>query len=205
MCSFISRIFKGKKKDQEVINWEKEGCPAPPPHTIKREAIQAYKKAYSLETLIETGTFMGDMVEAQRKKFRTVISIELDTSLYQKAKERFSKASNVKILNGDSGEVIEGIVKELNSKALFWLDGHYSSGITAKGVLNTPIIKELTYVLSSKIDHVVLIDDARLFVGKEDYPSLSELEKFIKGLRPDYSFEVKDDMIRLFKSSQKKA
>jgi hypothetical protein len=200
MCSFISRIFKGKKKEQEVIDWEKDGRPVPPPHTIKREAIQAYKKEYSLNTLIETGTFMGDMVEAQRKKFKSVISIELDKNLYLKAKERFAKASNVTIINGDSGKVIEEVIKDLNSQALFWLDGHYSSGITAKGELNTPIMKELKCVLSSKNDHVILIDDARLFVGKEDYPSLEELEKFIKGLRPDYAFEVKDDMIRLVKS-----
>jgi hypothetical protein len=204
MRRIIRRILNIENRTQEVINWEKQGRPVPPPHEIKREAIKEYKKKYKVDTLVETGTFMGHMIEAQMHRFKSIMSVELDKALYLKAKEKFAKAKNVELINGDSGEVIEGIVKNLKSQAIFWLDGHYSAGPTAKGDLNTPIMKELTYVLSSKLDHIVLIDDARHFVGKDDYPSIPELQSFVKRIRPDYSFEVKDDMIRLVKTNPAK-
>ena len=35
------------------------------------------------------------------------------------------------------------LVRQLDGPALFWLDGHYSGGDTAKGELDTPVSAEL--------------------------------------------------------------
>ena len=83
---------------------------------------------------------------------------------------------------------------------LFWLDGHYSAGITAKGEKETPIWEELEHICDHPIkNHVILIDDASLFVGKNDYPNLDSLQKFVESRFPDNIFEVRDDMIRIYK------
>lgn len=57
----------------------------------------------------------------------------------------------------------------------FWLDGHYSEGITHRGPVDTPIIKELE-IISDFMDKFfsvnIFIDDFRLFVNQStDYPS----------------------------------
>lgn len=44
--------------------------------------VKAYGRAFELSTLVETGTYLGDMVEAQRRSFREVWSIELSPTLY---------------------------------------------------------------------------------------------------------------------------
>jgi hypothetical protein len=81
---------------------------------------------------------------------------------------------------------------------LFWLDGHYSGGITAKGPLDTPIVKELDSILNHSVTgHVILIDDARCFVGENDYPTIDELREILHTERPRWVFEVKDDIIRI--------
>lgn len=101
------------------------------------------------------------------------------------------------LLHGDSGKLLPEVVDKLKAPALFWLDGHYSCGLTAKGALETPIRAELQAIFSSAITgHVILIDDVRCFDGSHDYPHLDELLAFI---REDgrYKAEVSTDILRL--------
>jgi hypothetical protein len=80
---------------------------------------------------------------------------------------------------------------------LFWLDGHYSAGITARGDIATPISLELEAILSHPVkSHVILIDDARDFTGKDSYPFLDNLLHKIR-VDGNYSVEVTTDIIRL--------
>jgi hypothetical protein len=54
----------------------------------------------------------------------------------------------------------------LSGNLNFWLDGHYSDGITFKGDKDTPIVDELNHI-SMNLDRYnevcVLIDDVRCF------------------------------------------
>lgn len=69
-----------------------------------------------------------------------------------------------------------------------------------KSDLNTPIINELTHIFNHKIEgHVILIDDARCFNGADDYPTIKELQNFIKEKMPLLKLSVEDDIIRIHK------
>ena len=87
--------------------------------------------------MVETGTYYGDMIYAQLDNFSRIYSIELSERLYRKAKRRFKKNESVTLLHGDSSEVLHEIVPKFKEPVLFWLDGHYSGGITAQGKLDT--------------------------------------------------------------------
>ncbi|MBC7886423.1 MAG: hypothetical protein H7Z13_00940 [Ferruginibacter sp.] len=193
-------INKLKKKfftKDEYQNWQKAGCPIPTPHIAKQIIIQDYHKLYGNDVLVETGTFHGDMVEAQKNNFKKVISIELAVKLFKRAQKRFIKDNNVTIIQGDSGKVLIELMKSITEPAIFWLDGHYSAGITAKGNTECPIFEELDAILRSKFfNHVILIDDARFFIGKGDYPSIDKLTDFVKSKNDKYNVEVKNDIIR---------
>lgn len=181
-----------------IKKWEKEGSPIPPPHVVKQKTIQEYHERFGNSILIETGTFKGDMVEAQKRRFRKVYSIELGQELFEAAKKRFKKDKNVKIIHGDSGNVLKSLMGEIDSPAIFWLDGHYSAGVTAKGDKECPIFEELDAILNgSKLNHVLLIDDARCFVGENDYPTIQDLTNYISNRVDQFQFEVKYDVIRV--------
>jgi hypothetical protein len=158
--------------------------------------VAAYGRTFGLTTLVETGTYLGDMVEAQRARFRQVISIELAPFLYRAACARFKHAQNVLILEGDSGELMESVLGRLDAPTLFWLDGHYSAGVSAHGTLGTPIQRELETILGSSIDHVILVDDARCF-GTGDFPTLDEVQALVARLRPGWTCVAKYDMLRI--------
>ncbi len=179
--------------------WEDSGCPVPPPHFVKQMAIREYQEKYHYGILVETGTYLGDMVEAQKKYFKKIVSIELGVELYEDAKKRFINDKNVTIEQGDSGKVLNKVVASLNGPAIFWLDGHYSSGITAQGDKDCPIFEELDAIFNnSNAPHVLLIDDARCFIGQGDYPTIEELTKYVKSKNENYQLLVQHDIIRYF-------
>ncbi len=197
MPQMVLTLQESPESKKIIYDWKKNGCPVPPPHLVKQETISEYQKQFGYTTLIETGTYMGDMVDAQKKRFKKIISIELGVDLFEKAKKRFRNDKNVLIMQGDSGKVLPKIVLDLKEPAIFWLDGHYSAGITAKGDKECPIFEELNSIfISNKFNHILLIDDARCFIGEGDYPSIEKLTEYIRNKNKNYKVEVKHDIIR---------
>lgn len=182
----------------EISQWLRRGCTGIAPSPVKRYVIAAYLQRYQLKQFIETGTHIGDTVAnvAQDAAIQCT-SIELADGYYTAATSRFAAYTNVKLLHGDSGALLPSCVVALHEPALFWLDGHYSGGTTAKGDVETPISAELHAILNSPIkSHVILIDDARCFNGSADYPFIDELLKIVRE-HSDYRVEVSADIIRL--------
>jgi hypothetical protein len=171
----------------------------PPTQDEKKSVILQYAKEYSLPVLVETGTHLGDMVENCKNSFEEIYSIELSNDFYNKAKVRFAGDTNVHLYEGDSGSVIREVLPLLSKPVLFWLDAHYSGESTARGESDTPIVKELDYILRNcKQPFCILIDDARLFVGKHDYPRISYLKNIIDSTYPNLAIAVSGDIIRIY-------
>lgn len=172
--------------------------PAPPPHGIKQGVVKEYARTYKCRIFFETGTHLGDMIQAVKEDFRHVYSVELSEHLYRQAQLRFKKDHHITLLQGDSGKVVRETLKQIQESCLFWLDAHYSGGITAKGDKFSPIIEEIIPILKHSVsNHVILIDDARMFVGYDGYPDLSELKKIVGRLRPELNITVEKDIIRI--------
>lgn len=195
--SWLSHLKKRYDYRKEYIKWKIRGKPLPPPHLMKQMVVRKYRKKSGFDILIESGTYLGEMVEAQRKHFNKIVSIELSQTLFEYASNRFRGYKNIEILLGDSGELIRNILANLDRSAIFWLDGHYSGGNTAQGKTETPILDELVSILESKIEHIILIDDARLFSGNDDYPTIEYLTGFAG--KAGYCLIEEDDIIRLTK------
>lgn len=192
----LHNFFKKKKHKAELVEWETRGRPLPPPHLVKQRTLIEYANRFDLKILVETGTFYGDMVEAMKNTFDQIYSIELSGDLHEIVKYRFKGLKNIHLIQGDSGVEIANILEKIDKPTLFWLDGHYSSGITAKGEKETPIFEELKHVLArTDIKKVLVIDDARCFGVDKDYPSIEELKEYIKGKWPESSFQIKNDSI----------
>lgn len=182
----------------KLVQWEKKGKPIPPPNIVKQRVLREYAERYGLRILVETGTYSGDMVEAMKADFDRIYSIELSKDLYEEAVTRFKEVDNIELIHGDSAIELGRIIDKLDRAALFWLDGHYSAGATARGEKDTPIYEELHHILSAPDrGHVVIIDDARNFGTDHAYPTIEELSEFIKSKRSNMDILIRDDSIRI--------
>lgn len=192
-------LYKKLWVAKSILIWKIKGKPAPAPHKIKEKIVIGYGKRFGAKILVETGTYMGEMIEAGVKYFQQIISIELDKSLASQAQAKFSNRKNISVLQGDSTDLLLDIVKNLSGKTIFWLDAHYSGGITAKGKEHTPILSEIKTISSFPQENtVLLIDDARCFIGKNGYPVLSDFKEYVMGLFPNHTFEVSNDIMRIY-------
>jgi hypothetical protein len=152
--------------------------------------------AFRAELFVETGTYLGDTVEAVKDRVRAVHSVELGNDLFDKAKQRFAGCPEVRLWHGDSGDVLPAVLQSIAGRCVFWLDGHYSAGITARGVEDTPILRELTHIFSASIPpYLIVIDDARCFNGTGGYPCQAFLEAHVAIHKPDFQIACGLDAI----------
>lgn len=169
---------------------------SPPPYDAKANFIAGKGREHDLGVFIETGTFRGEMLQQQLPNFKKLISVELSQELYEAACNRFKESPQVRLVQGDSGVKLAEVVKDLNEPALFWLDAHYSIGITAGRGINAPIFKELSCLAGRRqYRDAILIDDARLFGWDFGYPSLKMVKKYVSEHWPNHQFQIESDVI----------
>lgn len=169
----IADFRAARRRHKEMANWAARQYEAPAPAFIKREVL--LRNGIPEATWVETGTFQGDTTALLAQRARRVISIEPEPTLYAKAAARFQGRGNVEIRNGLSEEVMPSVLPTLSGDVCFWLDGHYSAGITHKGPKDTPIVEELAFIgqaLPRWGRVAVLVDDVRCFdPGHPEYSS----------------------------------
>jgi hypothetical protein len=190
ICSVITRC--------RWLAWLMAGRPKGDRHSFsKRVSLAKLGKRFACQTLVESGTYLGDTVAAMRGHFSRVISIELSVPLHERAQRRFRKCADVVLLQGDSGQRIVEALPLIEGRTLFWLDGHYSGGFTARGAGECPVLAELEAISKlNRRDHVILIDDARLFGVNPDYPAVDVVRARLAAINPEYSIEIVDDAIQ---------
>lgn len=178
--------------------WQLNGRPLPPPPHVKQAILRQLARRYRARILVETGTYYGDTLQALHRSFSKLYSIELSVELYRQAVLRFADYPKIWLWNGDSGEVIADVLECVDKPAIFWLDGHYSGGMTALGTEVTPVFRELKLISGHPLRawHLVVIDDARLFDGTDGYPTIEALSTEAKRLGFVH-IDIKDDMVLL--------
>ena len=130
---------------------------------------------------------------------QNVISIEIDPANSAEALKRCAALKNVKILTGDSGQLLGDILPKLSGRAMFWLDAHYQVGMV-RGRAKCPIFAELKSIFDAvNIEPVIIIDDARKFIWVNGWPSLTSIRRYIQKKAPEVSFRVSNDMILIGK------
>lgn len=183
---------------KQLSDWIKRGKKPPTPQLIKQLIVKQYVAKYSIKNFIETGTYLGSMIDSTKDIFDKIYTIELNKALYKRAKKKFINYKHISVLFGNSSKLLPNVLKKINNPVLFWLDAHYSGAITAKGALNTPITEEVKSILKHKVKgHVILIDDASLFIGKNNYPTIKELKDSIFKKCPQAIIKIENNIIQV--------
>lgn len=180
--------------------------------SLKTSLLQQLKTLFEIEAFVETGTYLGKTTIKAAEIFDEVHTIELSRRLYLAAAQHLKTCPNVTVHWGDSKAIFQSLLPTLDRHILFYLDGHYSGHVTARGSLNTPILHELQAIeKAKKEDSILLIDDIRLFqdscfpekiqalnLGLETYPDLEKVIQAILKINPDYQICFLGDALLAF-------
>jgi hypothetical protein len=176
--------------------WKLRGEPVRSPHLLKQRTVQEYAERYHLRVLVETGTYYGEMVAAMKNRFDAIYSVEFDSALAQRAQKKFARWPHIHVLHGDSQQVVPEILRTIEKSALFWLDAGYYGWAGMQGEKQR-LTSELEAILGHRLQHVILMDDARGLNGQNGAPTVEELKRRLQTEFPGRTVEVKHDILRI--------
>jgi hypothetical protein len=137
---------------------------------VPRELVLWLRDTFKAAVFVETGTNQAETAVWASGHFERVFTIEAYGPLYQRAIEAFGHRKNIQFLKGDSRTHIKDLLTSLTKPAIFWLDAHWCGECTFGKGEECPVVGELELLNTSKVPHVVLIDDARLFLAPPPLP-----------------------------------
>jgi hypothetical protein len=185
--------FLRRVKQFRAVGWV-----GSPPYLVKRAMLRAEALRIGAVKFIETGTYMGDTLWALRNNCKRLISIEVQPKLAEIARSRFRNIPHVEIITGDSAVELTRVAAGIDGPCLFWLDGHYSAGMTGRGSKDCPIYEELAAIAAQcRHPFSIMIDDARCFGSDPAYPELDAIRDLSQKIFPDHDFNSWNDVIHI--------
>jgi len=126
--------------------------------------------AFGVRVFFETGTFRGKTVRRLAGVFEKLITVEGSKEIFESAKSQLSGYHNIVNVYGDSVGALQAIVPKINVPIVFWLDAHFSGGATHGREDECNVLDELATINQSLGEHIILVDDARLFYAPPPQP-----------------------------------
>ncbi|CCB88026.1 O-methyltransferase [Simkania negevensis] len=121
------------------------------------------KKAYSINSVIETGTFMGNTTVFLSLLFDDVYTIEIVEKTYNATSGKLKDYPNVQCFLGSSDVVLVDLLPKLEGKrTLFYLDAHWEN--------HWPLRQELIEISKTHHDNCVIVIDDFKVPGRRDIP-----------------------------------
>lgn len=114
--------------------------------------FQKLRDEFSIDTVIETGTFVGDTTIWLADNFKTVHTIEIDNIYLNKAKAQCKNHDNIIFHLGNSGTSLNDIISNITGENIFvFLDAHWGK---------LPLTRELDSMANNKQNkYIIAIHD----------------------------------------------
>jgi len=158
--------------------------------SINLEFFKKLQNNYkNYDCFIETGTFDGNTILNVEPYFEKLYTIEISEKYYNNTKSKYS-GDKIKFILGDSSVVLNSLLKYINCKSIFFLDGHWSSGDTGRSDKDVPLVEEITSINNLfRNEAIIIIDDFRLFGMSRE-----------TGLNEDWSYINKEHLLDILRS-----
>lgn len=168
---------------------------------VPLDLARRLRDSLELQAAVETGTYLGDSAVSLAQHFDRVWTIEVAEHLWSAAKESHARP-NVTFVHGASQDELSGI--DPGGPALYWLDGHWSAGVTGGQDCECPVLQEVRELdkMPNAAASAVLIDDARLFLAppgpphdRSQWPSLIDVIDVLREQHDRYVTIIEDVVV----------
>jgi len=162
----------------------------------------AMQLRYGLRQFVETGTFHGASTLLAIPHFDLVTTCDIYERYVAPFRGlRIGSGRKLVAICGSSPDVLARVFGPPDCPpALVWLDAHWCGGPLLGP--ECPLLDELRAIGGTRGRHVILIDDARLFINKpppphdpSKWPTMREITDLCGQLGPDDVVEVVGDVV----------
>jgi len=156
---------------------------------VKGNLTKEVLSKYMNPVFFETGTYEGHSVKlALDLGFKNIYSIEKNRLYFRTCADKFTGTLGVHLYLGDSSKCLWDIIKNINQRITFWLDGH--------DVYNIPVLEELATIQIHPIrGHTIMVDDRRV-MGTDVWNNITEqmvIDAILK-INPYYRIIYEDSL-----------
>jgi hypothetical protein len=131
---------------------------------------------------VELGTYLGHSVRKITNLFEKTYTVEASQTIYMAATRLFEFTfTPITARLGSSLSLLKQLTVEEGNKSIFFLDAHYSTGITSKEYGVCPLFEELDVILSKFPESICVIDDMRTMNGLGGYPTFEKILEYLPG------------------------
>ena len=140
--------------------------------------IEKIIKTFSIKTVVETGTYVGNSTAVFSKCGCNVHTIEVNPKFYNSSVENLKNYENVKCHLGRSIDVLPSILDSLDKNlTLFYLDAHWED--------NWPLLDEIKIIGNFFKDNcIIIIDDFVVPNRKLQYDIYKNIKNDINFISP---------------------
>ena len=124
--------------------------------------------------------------------FDQLWTVEADPFIHRAALGLFQGRGivNVDAQLGDSRQFLALLDQQVCNDAVFFLDAHFSSGITSREYGTCPVVEEIAIIVDKAPAALVVVDDLREMNGSKGYPDLAEvLDSIPNSRRVEIAFD----------------
>lgn len=116
--------------------------------------FESLRDNYGIETVIETGTYLGGTTKVLSQMFKNVFTIEVTDEMWDKSGQYLKGINNISRIKGSSDEVLDALLDDKEFKTgtlLLFLDAHWEKAC--------PLLGELKAVCDHGLKPVIVIHD----------------------------------------------
>jgi hypothetical protein len=165
--------------------------------------LEALRRQLPLRLFVETGTYEAGTTTAVAPHFDRVWTVELSPILWEWAKQKLEPFKHVEAMHGSSPDVLHKLAPQLSTlSVLYWLDAHWCGGVSGGVTNECPLLEELAAIGTLNDSSVVLIDDARYFLGPappphnaSHWPALFDIQTALRRISTEHGFWVINDVM----------
>ena len=118
------------------------------------EKFKELVKTYSINAIVETGTYHGQTTDALASIVKKVYTIEINGQYQQIAKSRCANKNNIDFISGSSNEIFPNLLKTLDNNTLFFLDAHWNS--------YCPLWDEIRLIGEAQLKPIIVVHDFKV-------------------------------------------
>jgi hypothetical protein len=168
--------------------------------SIKFFNIQKLKDQHNIDTFIETGFGNGDgLSNILSINFKEIFSIEIMQCQIDTFGSKFKNDNRVKLLCGNTIDVLQNILPKIENNICFWLDAHFPGADNPSPLhgqhdaeknddIRLPLERELEIIknLRKEYKDIILIDDIKLYMND------GEFANWVPNIKPRQKFSSKE-------------
>lgn len=135
---------------------------------IHKPVALKMRDKYNLEIFVETGTWHGDSAIWAAAHFSKVYTIELNLPFLEEFNSLLADFDNIEPIHGNSRTELIPVISKIRRPVLFFLDAHWTGDAEQHDKIGAcPVMDEINTINKlCKVNHVIIVDDARLMRGK---------------------------------------